>query len=42
MWLYDAGITNYCYNLENPSLPLEGNSINNQFKIYRPTYFYVR
>jgi hypothetical protein len=34
MWLYDAGIINYCYNLGNPELPLEGNSINNQFKIY--------
>lgn len=34
MWLYDAGIINYCYNLSLPELPLEGNSINNQFKIY--------
>lgn len=34
MWLYDAGIVNYCYNLRSPELPLEGNSINNQFKIY--------
>ena len=34
MWLYDAGIINYCYNLAKPELPLEGNSINNQFKIY--------
>lgn len=34
MWLYDAGIINYCYNLRNPELPLAGNSINNQFKIY--------
>ncbi len=34
MWLYDAGIVSYCYNLRNPELPLEGNSINNQFKIY--------
>lgn len=34
MWLYDAGIVNYCYNLSSPELPLEGNSINNQFKIY--------
>lgn len=34
MWLYDAGIVNYCYNLRLPELPLEGNSINNQFKIY--------
>lgn len=34
MWLYDAGLVNYCYNLSLPELPLEGNSINNQFKIY--------
>lgn len=34
MWLFDAGIINYCYNLSNLELPLEGNSINNQFKIY--------
>lgn len=34
MWLFDAGIINYCYNLSKPELPLEGNSINNQFKIY--------
>lgn len=34
MWLYDAGIINYCYNLSIPELPLEGNSIDNQFKIY--------
>ena len=34
MWLYDAGIVNYCYNLALPELPLEGNSINDQFKIY--------
>lgn len=34
MWLYDAGIINYCYNLARPELPLEGNSINNQFKVY--------
>lgn len=34
MWLYDAGLINYCYNLSIPELPLEGNSIDNQFKIY--------
>ena len=34
MSLYDAGLVNYCYNLSLPELPLEGNSINNQFKIY--------
>ena len=34
MWLYDAGIINFCYNLSIPELPLEGNSIENQFKVY--------
>ncbi len=34
MWLYDAGLVNYCHNLAIPELPLEGNSIDNQFKIY--------
>ena len=34
MWLYDAGIVNYCYNLRTPELPLDINSINDQFKIY--------
>lgn len=34
MWLYDAGIINFCYNLSLPELPLEGNSIGNQFKVY--------
>ena len=33
-WLYDAGIVNLCYNLSNLSLPLEGNKIDNIFKIY--------
>ncbi len=33
-WLYDAGIVNICYNLSNLSLPLEGNKIENIFKIY--------
>ena len=33
-WLYDAGIINICYNLSNLSLPLEGNKIDNIFKIY--------
>lgn len=33
-WLYDAGIINICYNLSNISLPLEGNKIDNVFKIY--------
>jgi len=33
-WLYDAGIINICHNLSNISLPLEGNKIDNIFKIY--------
>lgn len=33
-WLLDAGIINVCYNLSNLSLPLEGNKIDNIFKIY--------
>ena len=33
-WLSDAGIINICYNLSNLSLPLEGNKIDNIFKIY--------
>ena len=34
MWLYDAGIINFCYNLAIPELPLEGNSKNSEFKVY--------
>ncbi len=34
MWLYDAGIINFCYNLSIPELPLEGNAKNDAFKIY--------
>lgn len=34
MWLYDAGIINFCYNLSIPELPLEGNSIEDVFKVY--------
>lgn len=33
-WLYDAGIVSICYNLSNLSFPLEGNKIDNIFKIY--------
>ncbi|MCR5517145.1 MAG: ATP-binding protein [Lachnospiraceae bacterium] len=33
-WLADAGIVNLCYNLSNISLPLEGNKIDNIFKMY--------
>ena len=33
-WLQDAGVISLCYNLSNISLPLEGNKIDNIFKIY--------
>jgi predicted AAA+ superfamily ATPase len=33
-WLYDANITNFCYNLERIELPLEGNSMRDAFKVY--------
>ncbi len=34
MWLYDAGIINFCYNLSKPELPFEGNSRSDVFKVY--------
>lgn len=34
MWLYDAGIINFCYNLSAPELPLEGNAREDSFKVY--------
>lgn len=34
MWLYDAGIINFCYNLASPELPLEGNAKSDAFKVY--------
>lgn len=34
MWLFDAGIINFCYNLSKPELPLEGNSKSDVFKVY--------
>jgi predicted AAA+ superfamily ATPase len=34
MWLYDAGIINFCYNLSIPELPLEGNAKSDSFKVY--------
>ena len=34
MWLYDAGIINFCYNLSLPELPLEGNAKSDIFKVY--------
>ncbi len=34
MWLYDAGIIHFCYNLSSPELPLEGNAKSDTFKVY--------
>ena len=34
MWLYDAGIVNFCHNLASPQLPLEGNALSDVFKVY--------
>jgi len=34
MWLFDAGIINFCYNLSIPELPLEGNAKSDIFKVY--------
>lgn len=34
MWLFDAGIINFCYNLALPELPLEGNAKSDVFKVY--------
>ncbi|MCR5030824.1 MAG: ATP-binding protein [Selenomonadaceae bacterium] len=33
-WIEDAGIISRCYNLNLPELPLDGNAIENMFKIY--------
>jgi predicted AAA+ superfamily ATPase len=33
-WLYEAGIINFCYNLRTPDIPLEGNAMNDTFKVY--------
>lgn len=33
-WIEDAGIINRCYNLSNLELPLDGNSLNDTFKVY--------
>ena len=33
-WLVDAGIVSQCFNLSNLEAPLEGNKINNTFKLY--------
>jgi len=34
MWLYDAGVINFCHNLAIPELPLEGNAQSDVFKVY--------
>jgi len=34
MWLHDAGIVSFCYNLTAPALPLEGNARSDMFKVY--------
>ena len=34
MWLFDAGVINFCYNLSAPELPLEGNAKSDVFKVY--------
>lgn len=33
-WIEDAGIISRCYNLSIPELPLDGNSLNDVFKVY--------
>ncbi len=33
-WVEDAGIISRCYNLDLPELPLDGNAINETFKVY--------
>lgn len=33
-WIEDAGIVSRCYNLALPELPLDGNAINEVFKVY--------
>ena len=33
-WLVDAGIVSQCFNLSNLDAPLEGNKIDNTFKLY--------
>ena len=34
MWLNDANITSFCYNLSKPESPLEGNASSDIFKVY--------
>lgn len=33
-WIEDAGIIARCYNLDLPELPLDGNAVNDMFKVY--------
>lgn len=33
-WIEDAGIIARCYNLDLPELPLDGNAVNDIFKVY--------
>ncbi|NLL95032.1 MAG: ATP-binding protein [Thermoplasmatales archaeon] len=33
-WLYDAGVIDFCHNLQKPALPLAGNKRLNAFKVY--------
>lgn len=33
-WIEDAGIVKRCYNVQTPELPLDGNAITDQFKVY--------
>ena len=33
-WIEDAGIIRRCYNIETTELPLDGNRIQNEFKVY--------
>ncbi len=33
-WIEDAGIIRRCYNLSTPELPLDGNAVPDQFKVY--------
>ncbi|MDR2547825.1 MAG: ATP-binding protein [Lachnospiraceae bacterium] len=34
MWLFDAGVINFCHNISIPELPLEGNAKSDVFKVY--------
>jgi len=34
MWLHDANIISFCHNLTRPELPLQGNMIDDVFKVY--------